>query len=146
MYGYGNYTTGLNMVNNSNVWTIVSFLVAICGGIIIYFTFLNPNNAKNYTGTTEKIYNFLTFKTMSLETILKICYLVLSLFITITSFSLISTSFVAFIVYLIVGNIIVRLIFEGALLIVMIYRKLNDINDKLAPKKKEDKKTTKANE
>ena len=83
---------------------------------------------------------------MSLETILKICYLVLSLFITITSFSLISTSFVAFIVYLIVGNIIVRLIFEGALLIVMIYRKLNDINDKLAPKKKEDKKTTKANE
>lgn len=143
MYGYGTYDKGLSTLvasQNTSIWTIVSFLVAICGGIILYFTFLNPNNAKNYTGTTKKIYEFLSFTTLSLETILKICYLIIALFITITSFSLISTSFVAFLMYLIVGNIAVRILFEGALLILMIYHKISEINKKMTTTGKSEKK------
>lgn len=145
MYGYGNYGTGLSEITvsqNASIWTIVSFLVAICGGIVLYFTFLNPHNAKNYTGTTKKIYEFLTFQSLSLEAILKICYLVVAIFITITSFSLISTSFVAFLMCLIIGNIVVRILFEGALLILMIYHKISEIHDKMTPATKIEKKKT----
>ena len=144
MYGYEPYNISSNLSSSPDVWAIVGLLVAICGGIVIYFTFLNPNNAKNYTGITEKIYNFLSFKKLSLEAILKILYLIAAIYITITSFSYISTSIIAFILFLLIGNVIVRLLFEGALLIIMIYKRINDINDKL--NKDKDKKKNIKNE
>ncbi len=142
---YGSYGTQLissNSTTSTDVWTIVSLLVAICGSIVLYFTFLNNSNAKNYQGFTKKIYDFLSFSTLSLEAILKICYLAIAIFVTIISFSYISTSVIAFLLYLIIGNVIVRLLFEGALLIIMIYHKLNEINEKM-PSKKESKKEEK---
>ena len=68
------------------VWGIVSIILAICGGIILYFTFLSPKNADKYTGFTKKLYDFLSFRIMSLEMILKIAYLILAIFITLTKF------------------------------------------------------------
>lgn len=136
---YGYYNTP-NISSSVDVWTIVSFLVAICGGIVLYFTFLNPKNAENYTGATKKLYDFLSFQTMTLEAVLKICYLVVAIFITISSFSLISTSFVAFLLMLFLGNVIARIVFEGSLLILMMYRKLCEINSKMNPVKEEKKK------
>ena len=131
-YPYGYQTTTID----SNVWAIVSLLVALCAGIVLYFTFLNPKNAEHYTGATKKIYDFLSFKMMSLETILKICYLVVAIYITISSFSLISTSVIEFLLVLFIGNIVVRLIFEGALLILMIHKELVEVNRKLPKDKK----------
>ena len=131
-YPYGYQTSTMD----SSVWSIVSVLVALCAGIVLYFTFLNPRNADHYTGATKKIYDFLSFKVMSLESILKICYLVLAIYITISSFSLISTSFIYFLLYLFIGNIVVRLIFEGALLILMIHKELVEVNKKLPKDKK----------
>ncbi len=128
------------ITSNDDIWIIISFLVALCAGIVLYFTFLNPKNAESYTGITKKLYDFLNFKTMSLEAILKICYLVITIFITISSFSYISTSFVLFLIVLFLGNVIARVCFEGALLILMIYRKLNEINIKITPVKEEKKK------
>lgn len=122
------------------VWGIVSIILAICGGIVLYFTFLSPKNADKYTGFTKKLYDFLSFRIMSLEMILKIAYLILAIFITLSSFSVISTSFIAFILYLVIGNILVRLMFEGSILILMIYRRLGDIHDALkTPTKKAEK-------
>ena len=140
---YGSYGTELvssNSTTSAGVWTIVSLLVALCAAIVLYFTFLNKNNAKNYQGFTKKLYDFLSFSTLSLEAILKICYLVIAIFITITSFSYISTSIIAFLLYLIIGNVVVRIIFESALLIIMMYHKLNEINEKMPSSKKESKK------
>ena len=144
---YGSYGTELvsSSSTNAGVWTIVSLLVAICAGIVLYFTFLNKDNAKNYQGFTKKLYDFLSFKTLSLEAILKICYLVIAIFITITSFSYISTSVIAFLLYLFIGNVVARIIFESALLIIMMYHKLNEINDNLTVKK-ENKKESKKDE
>ncbi|MBR1748170.1 MAG: hypothetical protein IJ743_00070 [Bacilli bacterium] len=122
------------------VWGIVSIILAICGGIVLYFTFLSPKNADKYTGFTKKLYDFLSFRIMSLEMILKIAYLIAALFITLSSFSVISTSFIAFILYLFIGNILIRLMFEGSILILMIYRRLGDIHDALkTPTKKVEK-------
>ena len=122
------------------VWGIVSIILAICGGIVLYFTFLSPKNADKYTGFTKKLYDFLSFRIMSLEMILKIAYLIAALFITLSSFSVISTSFIAFILYLFIGNILIRLMFEGSILILMIYRRLGEIHDALkTPTKKAEK-------
>ncbi len=136
------YYNDYGLSSSAGTWAIITILVAICGGIVLYFTFLNENNAKNYTGFVKKLYDFLSFSKLSLEAILKIFYLVIAIYITLSSFSIISTSFVAFLLYLFVGNILARIIFESALLIIMIYHKLNAINEKLEPKKDKEKKVS----
>jgi len=149
------YSNGYGVYNNQsifgstvdllskNVWSIVSLILALCAGIVLYFTFLNQKNAESYTGTTKKLYDFLDFKTITLEAVLKICYLVVAIFITISSFSFISVSFVAFLLFLFIGNVVARVAFESILLLLMIYRKLNEINNKLTPRKEEKKETKK---
>ena len=136
------YTT-LYQVSNMGVWGLISMILAICGGFVLYFTFLSPKNADKYTGFTKKLYDFLSFRMMSIEVVLKIAYLIIAIFITLSSLTYISEDFGVFITYLIVGNIIARVAFEGCILILMIYHRLGDIHSAL---KTPTKKTEKAKE
>ncbi len=135
--GYSAYNSTPSMAGNG-IWILVSLIVAICGGIAIYFTFLSPKNKDKYTGNLKALYDFLSFKTMTIESILKICYLVVAIFITLSSLATISSSFLGFLLYLILGNVFARLMFEGSLLIIMIYRRLNDIHEDIRVKNHKD--------
>ena len=66
-----------------------------------------------------------------MEPVLKALYCILALFITLYSFALISESFVGFLLFLIFGNVITRLCYEGSMIILMIWRNTADINKKL---------------
>lgn len=68
---------------------------------------------------------------MWLETILKVSYLILAIYITLTSFELIGTSFMAFVLTLVFGNIILRVIYELSLVLLTICRNTTEINKKL---------------
>ena len=46
----------------SGIWTIVSVILAIIGGIVLYFTFLSKKNEGKFTGFLGWLYDFLTFK------------------------------------------------------------------------------------
>ena len=113
-------------------WTTVSLVVAVMGGITLFFTFLNPKNEKNYTGFVKQLYDFLSFKTMFLETLLIITYLILAIFITLSSFSLIEFSFLSFLITLIVGNLVLRMGYEASLIFLKINKNVKEINDKMA--------------
>lgn len=129
-----------SLLNSLGIWGLISMVLAICGGFVLFFTFLSPKNADKYTGFTKKLYDFLSFRIMSLEIILKIAYLISALFITLSSLAFISMDFVFFISYLVIGNVIARVAFEGSILILMIYRRLGDIRDALkTPTKKAEK-------
>lgn len=120
-------------------WAFASLLLALIIAIVVYFTFIKSANADKYEGFQKKLYEFLTFKNLTLEAILKFLYLFVAVYITLSSFALISTSFMGFLAMFVFGNVIARIIFEGTLLIILIYRKLIDISDSL---KKEPKKNT----
>ena len=66
-----------------------------------------------------------------LEELLKITYLILTIFITLSSFSLIAVSFVSFLCTLIFGNIVLRITYELSILLIKICKNTSDINDKL---------------
>jgi hypothetical protein len=117
--------------SGSAVWIIISLVLAVVGGIALYFTFLSKKNEGKYTGFLGWMYEFLTFKKMVIENILRILYLIVALFITLSSFAMISTSFLSFIVYLVVGNLIARISYELFLVILVICRNTTDINNKL---------------
>ena len=111
------------------------FILSIIFAILIYCLFLKPNNEDKFTGFTKKLYDFLSFKTMSLEVIIKVLYLFGAIFITITSLRLISVNFFSFLITLIVGNIVVRIVAEWALLFLLIYKNTKDIRDNTKSKK-----------
>ena len=126
MYGNYGYSSGVNGVL---VWTIISVVIAVIGGITLYFVFLK--NDKKYTGFVAKLKEFLNFKTLLLEEILKISYLILALFITLYSFGLIGTSVVLFLLTLIVGNLVLRITYELSILLIKICQNTSEINSKL---------------
>ena len=115
----------------SGIWTIVSVILAIIGGIVLYFTFLSKKNEGKFTGFLWCLYDFLTFKKMMIENVLKILYIIVALFVTLSSFGLISISFLAFLLTLVIGNVLTRVIYELLLVKLVICKNTTEINKKL---------------
>jgi len=141
-YGYGSRTPSVfsSMNSGNSVWIIISFVLAIVGGLVLYFTFLSKKNEGKYAGFLAWMYDFLSFKKMVIENILKVVYLMLAIFITLSSFSFISSSFLAFIGYLVIGNLVARIMYELFLVVLIICRNTTEINKKLDNKEIVDKK------
>lgn len=115
----------------SGIWTIVSVILAIIGGIVLYFTFLSKKNEGKFTGFLGWLYDFLTFKKMIIENVLKILYIIVALFVTLSSFGLMSISFLAFLLTLVIGNVLTRVIYELLLVKLVICKNTTEINKKL---------------
>ena len=131
---YARSASTMNSVASSAIWIIVSLVLAIVGGIVLYFTFLKKDNEGKYTGFLGWMYDFLTFKKLTIENVLKILYLICAIFITLSSFSMISVSFLAFLLYLVVGNLVARVSYELILVKLIICRNTTEINKKLDKK------------
>lgn len=83
-YSFDMYDTidkGFSQTESSLTWMAIALLLAIIGGILIYFLFLKKENENKYTGFVKYLYEFLSFKKMWLETILKVSYLILAIYI-----------------------------------------------------------------
>ena len=124
---------------NSSIWLIVSIILAVVGGILIYFLFLSKKNEGKFKGFVGWLYDFLSFKKMFMEALLKITYLIVALYITLSSFALIGSNFIGFLAMLIIGNVVARLVYEFSLLLLVICRNTTEINKKLSKKDKESK-------
>ena len=139
MYSSSSYLKSSSSAIGSSVWMIVSLVLAIVGGILIYCLFLSRKNEGKFTGFLGWMYDFLSFKKMFLETLLKVTYLIFAVYITLSSFSLIGSSVLGFLVYLVVGNLVVRIIYEFSLILLVICRNTTDMVKKLPNKSEEDK-------
>ena len=122
---------------NSSVWLIVSIILAVIGGILIYFLFLSKKNEGKFKGFVGWLYDFLSFKKMFMEALLKITYLIVALYITLSSFALIGSNFIGFLAMLIIGNVVARLVYEFSLLLLVICRNTTEMNKKLSSNKEE---------
>ncbi len=129
-----NLLSSSNSMADASVWMIVSIILAIVGGILIYFLFLSKKNEGKFNGFVGWLYDFLSFKKMFMEALLKITYLIVALYITLSSFALIGTSFIGFLAMLIIGNVVARLVYEFSLLLLVICRNTTEINKKLSKK------------
>ena len=118
------------------IWTIISIVLAIVGGILVYALFLNKKNEGKFKGFLGWLYDFLKFKIMSIEIILKVSYLILAIFVTLWSFTFFASgsTWWMFFVCLIFGNLGARLAYELSLIVVMIWRNTADIRKHLIKK------------
>jgi hypothetical protein len=130
-----NYDYGINAISasssSSTSGSLIAFIVAIAASIVIYFVFMDKKEESKYTGFVKNLYDFLHFKINFIEAFLKIAYITTTLYVIITSFSLIKIDVALFFMTLILGNIIIRILYEAAFLLYNIYLNTKEINSKL---------------
>jgi len=123
-----NYGYSMEPSVASIVWAVLSVVLAIIGGILVYILFLNNKKGLKLNSFLAWLKDFLNFKTMMLEMILKVLYLIITIYVILSSFSLIGTNFLLFLICLVLGPIIVRIIFESSLMFIMIWKNTSDIS------------------
>ena len=67
---------------------------------------------------------------MIIEPILKVLYLIGTIYVILFSFSFIGQSFLLFLIVLILGPITIRLVYEGFLIMIMIWKNTKEIAQK----------------
>lgn len=123
----------------------LSILIAFITGLLMFFSFLAKKNEGAFDGFLGWVYDFLNFKKLLSESLLKISYLFGAIFISISSFfnflfgkgGNIIERFFLFLLTFLVGNVILRLIYEFALVIIIICRNTTDISKKISDKNNE---------
>ena len=125
-YEYSSHAAGFG------IWMIISAGLAVCGAIALHFTFLSKSKDGKFKKFWGWMYDFLTFKKMLIENILKIFYLICALFITLLSFGFIGQSFLLFLAVLVGGNLVTRITYEFSLILLLICRNTAEINSKLS--------------
>ena len=137
MLGNNFYSYGYSSTSGAMIWMIISVVLAIIGGICLYFTVFGKANENKFTGFMKWLYDFVTFKKMILESLLRVLYIIVAIYITLASFALISTSFVGFLGMLIIGNLVARITFEFSLVLLTICKNTTEINSKMKSEVKE---------
>ena len=125
MYSYSYY-------HGSNpVVTGILFLIALVGGVCAYLMFVKSDEEPK-DPRLLKLKEFLSFKKMIIEGLLKATYIVFALFVTLYSFLImVGTSFITGLMLLILLNIMLRIGYEASLIVLLIWRNTSDISKKL---------------
>ena len=128
-----------NKVAGTLIWTVIAMIIAIAAGIMVYFMFVKDK--KEVSKKLQTLKDLLDFKVMLIEPLLKVLYIISTIFVILLSFGLISTSFVSFLMCLIFGPISIRICYELVLIRVMTWKNTQDISESVKPKmtKKEKK-------
>lgn len=128
-YDYINSPSNTAALAGSAIWGIIASVLAVIGGILVYFLFIKKDN-KGLSKKLVTLKELLDFRIMIIEPILKVLYLIGTIYIILFSFSFIGQSFLLFLVVLILGPIIIRLVYEGFLIMIMIWKNTKEIAQK----------------
>ncbi|MCR5699944.1 MAG: hypothetical protein K6G49_00725 [Candidatus Saccharibacteria bacterium] len=123
------------------VWALIAIILAIVGGILVYFLFVKSKTEPK--GKFAKwLKDFLSFKIMWLEPILKVVYYIATIFVILYSFSFLGmvglmggVAIIMFFATLILGPIFVRIMYEATMMFIMIWRNTRDIAENTTKKK-----------
>ena len=133
---YGSsYSSLAGSAAGAGIWMIIAAILAIVGGILVYFLFVKAKTEpKGKFGKWLK--DFLAFKVMWIEPILKVVYYIATIFIVLYSFTFFGMfnlmggmAFLMWLLTLILGPIIIRIIYEMSMMFIMIWRNTKDIAD-----------------
>ncbi len=127
-YGYSSGPS-TDALAGAGIWAIIALILAIVGGILVYFLFVKAKSEpKGKFGKWLK--DFLSFKIMWIEPILKVVYYIATIFVILISFAFLGmggAGVLSFFFCLILGPIAVRLAYEMTMMFIMIWRNTRDI-------------------
>ena len=119
------YSTGSSAAD-AGIWMIIAAIIALVGGILVHFLFVKgKSEPKNKF--VKWLKDFLSFKVMWIETLLKVIYYIATIYVILASFAMISASFLSFLLMLVLGPVLIRLAYECLMMYIMIWRNTQDI-------------------
>ena len=127
----GYYTTSASGLEGASIWMVIAFILAIIGGILLYFLFIRSKTEPK-SKFAKWLKDFLSFKIMWLEPILKVVYYIATIFVILFSFSFLALGGIgvlSFFCCLILGPIFIRLAYEMTMMFIMIWRNTQNIAD-----------------
>ena len=125
------YSSAADTAAGVGIWLIIASILSIIGGILVYFLFVKSKTEPK--GKFVKwLKDFLSFKVMWIEPILKVVYYIATIFIILFSFTYLiagGTGILLFFLTLILGPVLVRIFYEMTMMFIMIWRNTKDISD-----------------
>lgn len=132
MYSYG-YST-FNSFAVASVLAIIFVIIALAGGITLYFTVFSKKKDGKYTGFMKWLYDFVHFRVLTIEAVMKITYLFAAIAVTLTSFLHFQLGLIGLLLcplQIVLGNVIVRIAYEFSIMLVLITKNTTEINAKM---------------
>ena len=112
--------------------TVLAALVIVAGGLALYFLFVRKPN--HYQGAAARLHDALSFLTFYTEKLLRALYCIAVVSIVVSSVILLFSNFFGALLVFIAGNLIARIVFEFALLLLLVLcRNTQEINQKMGP-------------
>lgn len=130
-YPYAYSYTTYSMPLYSYFLPILALIVIIAGGLALYFLFVRKPN--HYQGAAARLHDALTFRTFYTEKLLRALYCIAVVSIVVSSVILLFSNFFGALLVFIAGNLIARIVFEFALLLLVLCRNTQEINQKMGP-------------
>ena len=130
-YPYAYSYTTYSMPFYSLFLPVLAAIVIIAGGLALYFLFVRKPN--HYQGAVAKLHDALTFRTFYTEKLLRALYCIAVVSIVVSSVILLFSNFFGALLVFIAGNLIARIVFEFALLLLVLCRNTQEINQKMGP-------------
>lgn len=125
------YVTTTGASDGFYIWFLIAGILSIVGGILLYFLFVKSKSEPKGK-FTKWLKDFLSFKIMWLEPILKVVYYILTIGCILVSFGFLGyggAGVLMFFITLICGPILIRLGYEMTMMFIMIWRNTQDIAD-----------------
>lgn len=110
---------------------ILAMIVIIAGGLALYFLFVRKPNT--HRGAAAKLHDAFTFRTFYTEKLLRMLYCITVVGIVVSSVVLLFSSFFTALLVFVAGNLTARIVFEYALLLLVLCRNTQEINRKMGP-------------
>ena len=137
-YGLSETTTSsvAKGIEGVGIWMIIAAILAVVGGILVYFLFVKSKQEPK--GKFLKwLKDFLSFKIMWIEPILKVVYYMATIFIVLFSFSFLAlggSGILMWLLTLVLGPVAVRVAYEATMMFIMIWRNTRDIAENTSKK------------
>lgn len=130
---YSSTSSVMGSMAGAGIWAIIALILAVLGGILVYFLFVKAKTEPK--GKFLKwLKDFLAFKVMWIEPILKVIYYIATIFIILYSFTYFGMfnvmggmALLMFLLTATLGPIIIRLVYEATMMFIMIWRNTTDI-------------------
>lgn len=115
----------------SLILPIITLIVIIAGGLALYFLFVRKPN--RFQGAAAKLHDALNFRTFYTEKLLRALYSITVVAIVVYSVVLLFTHFFTALLVFVLGNLVARIVYEYALLLLVLCRNTQEINRKMGP-------------
>ena len=126
-----------NKLQGFNMWMFVSFVLGLVAAVLVYVLFLNKKAEAKEEGIVKFCRDFLNFDFLTLELLAKVAYVALTVTCVLGSFGFLYLGNVqGFFGSLIVAPILLRIVFEGTILVLKLVGNRNEIKKKLKYKNK----------